>query len=229
MTDIKIFYHITCINNWEDIVRDQITKIVFSGLYDKISKIHCFLVGNPSNIELYQLVLSKYGKKIIIEQIEENCDEGLTLVNIKKIITPNTKFLYIHTKGVTRYNTNTYVICDYVHKIEQLYENVTDWNNVMEYFLIKNHETCIQKLDHFDILGINYIGNEKDWRIKKHFSGNFWWSNADYYLSLPEIIEFGKAEEYIFSGNPKHLSLFQTNLEGYGHYFTEYKMKNYVD
>jgi hypothetical protein len=184
-------------------------------------------VGNPNDLELYQSLLSKYGKKIIIERIEENGDEKLTLVNIKKFITSNTKFLYIHTKGVTRYNTNTLVTDDYIHKIENLYENVADWNNVMEYFLIKNHETCIKKLDEFDILGINYLGDDRDYRIKRHFSGNFWWCNANYYLLLPEIIE--SPEKYIFAENPNHLSLFQTNLEGYKHYFHAYKMENYVD
>jgi hypothetical protein len=227
MTDIKVFYHIACINNWKDIVRDQITKIIFSGLYDKVSKIHCFLVGNPTDLELYQSLLSKYGKKIIIERIEENGDESLTLVNIKNFINSNTKFLYIHTKGVTRYNTNTLVIDDYIHKIENLYENVADWNNVMEYFLIKNHEICINKLDEFDIVGINYVGNENNARINKHFSGNFWWCNANYYMSLQEIMNY--SECYIFNANPNHLSLFQTNLEGYRHYFHAYKMENYVD
>ena len=45
-----IFYHIYCNQSTVNIVGDQATKIIFSGLYKDVNKIYCFLTGKKENI-----------------------------------------------------------------------------------------------------------------------------------------------------------------------------------
>jgi len=201
--NLKIFYHISCINNWKEIVESQLTRIKTSGLYDKVKNIYCFLVDPTSNVEYETNVeyIEKYGEKIKVLLVEKSGNEIITLSNIKKYIEYNDRFLYIHSKGVTRCN-------------EPYYKNVEDWRKLMEFFLIDNYQKCIEELNNYDAIGINYVNTPK------HFSGNFWWTNFCYYKKLNDIIE--NEETHIFSGNPKYISLFQSGLEGYGHYNNQY-------
>lgn len=37
-----IFYHICCLDGIESIVKEQIERIIFSGLYEKVDAIYCF-------------------------------------------------------------------------------------------------------------------------------------------------------------------------------------------
>lgn len=217
MSNIKIFYHIYCIETTEDITRDQIIKIIFSGLYDKVDYILCFLVGESVYIESIKSLLKTYGKKIVIvdTDAESNTYERFTLLQIKKYININDKILYIHSKGVTRSN----------NKIEK--HNVLDWRNCMEYYLIHKHEECIKSLNEFDVVGINYLINPKP-----HYSGNFWWATARYYNTLSDTIDYTdhiNPELYICSGNPNVKCMYYTGLHCFLPYITSYPMKQYVD
>jgi len=208
-TNIYVFYHIYCNQFTLDVIKDQITKIIFSGLYNKCTKIYCFLTGNEKYITECSNYIKQCGSKFSIEDIgiDDKTYERFTLLKIKKYIKSNDKFLYLHSKGVTKQN-NQYV---------------TDWRNVMEYFLIFKHQECLKELDTHDTVGINYINN--------HYSGNFWWSKGLYYMTLADNIPdyYVAPEMYICTGNPKAKNLFSTKLEGHGHYKNLYSMSNYID
>ena len=47
---IYIFYHIFCNKYTLEVVKDQINKIIFSGLYNKCTKIYCFLTGEEERL-----------------------------------------------------------------------------------------------------------------------------------------------------------------------------------
>ena len=90
----------------------------------------------------------------------------------------------------------------------------------MEYFLIEKYKICIKHLNNYDVVGINYC------TTPPHYSGNFWWSTYNYYITLLDSIE---TEMLLFKNNPKFISLFQSGLEGYGHYYNSYPKSNYVN
>jgi hypothetical protein len=206
---IYIFYHIYCNQYTLEVLKDQMIKIIYSGLYKTCNNIYYFLTGDNIYINICDNYIKRCGKKFIIGGVGVNDKsyERFTLLKIKKYINANDKFLYIHSKGVTKQN-NQYV---------------TDWRNVMEYFLIYNYKNCLKELDEYDTVGINHYGN--------HYSGNFWWTKGSYYLKLSNQIEkyYTAPENYICTKKPKYKNLYSTKLEGSGHYRNLYSIDNYID
>ena len=202
-----IFYHIYCNPTTLAIVRDQTMKILFSGTYERVSSIQCFLTGIPEHITTVRDYLSHLGTKytIVAEGPNDTTYERFTLERIHGIVKPDDKILYIHSKGTT-YST------------EEELGNVFWWRTWMEYNLLFKSAECISALDTYDIVGTgtpnggNGFTCMKDKDLKPlgtHFAGNFWWSTGKYFLSLPKKIESGYCdpESYIFLMNPKYLAL----------------------
>lgn len=181
-----VFYHIYCNENTLDILRDQTMKMIFSGLHKTVDRIYCFLVGKHHYIDTCKEYITYLGAKFKVEAIgvDDTTYERFTLLKIRNYIKPGDKFMYIHTKGVTHPGLN------------QIYY----WRTFMEYFLMTKHKEIIDVLNTHDIAGI------KPRNLPKlHFSGNFWWSTADYYLKLPDTIDddYYAPEFYIGLMNPK--------------------------
>jgi hypothetical protein len=229
MSNIKIFYHITCINNWKDIVREQLIKIIYSGLYEKVEEIVCFvIIPDATKIDENINYIKTFGNKIkIAETSTEKKNELYTIKNITNHINKDTKLLYIHTKGVSRVNTTQYNNGSTTFTIPNLYNNIVDWRDYMEYNLIKNHVKCLEQLDTNDCVGVNYVG---------HYSGNFWWTTGNHYFRIENFRKNDNindicVEGYITSISKKEAKYFcmgMSGLQGYGHYHNSYNMKNYV-
>jgi len=184
---IQIFYHIYCIENTDKIVRDQCVKIIFSGLYERVDNIYCFLLGEDYKREEIKILLGQMGHKFLIadESIEILLYERFTLLGMRKFVSAEDKILYIHTKGITRIGTP--------------HENsIKEWREYMEYWLIAKCHECIKKLDEVDLVGVILSHYPKT-----HFSGNFWWSTGKYLLTLPETIgdHYLDCEMYILQRN----------------------------
>jgi hypothetical protein len=138
--------------------------------------------------------------------------ERFTLLKIKNYINPDDKVLYIHTKGITRYHTH-------------LYSNINDWVNLMDYFLIYNYSICLNVLETFETVGINYHPHVTN--NSPHYSGNYWWCTAKYFLSLNDYIpdDYYAPEFYLFSQRPRYLCLFYSNVDQYN---VRFPFLNYV-
>lgn len=224
-----IFYHIYCCDTTYSILSDQVKKIIFSGLYNTIDCIYCFLTGEEKYIDEMIEYITKCGKKFKVMEIgvDDQSFERFTIHKIKNYILPNDKFLYIHTKGIIREGC----------------KNVDDWRTYMEYFLMTKHNECIKLLDEYDTVGVNlsYVSG-------MHYSGNFWWCRGSYFLTLPDIkylmseIEnenrqnphnfqdnsrFKYTENYLCMRNPKAHCLFSTS--DFPHYNSRYLPENYID
>lgn len=189
-----IFYHIYCDKTTLDIVRDQVTKIIWSGLYGEVKQIYCFLAGAKDKIAQIEAYIQTLPEKFKIQKkgVDDKSYERLTLNSIKDLVTDTDKFLYLHTKGVTR-----------THDKGAAAECVTLWRNYMEYYLIALYKKCLAKLVDHDVVGSLY----KDVQIGPHFSGNFWWSTGKYFRQLMSTVNIGSeyydSEAYIFKGRPK--------------------------
>ena len=201
---IYVFYHIFCNENTLDILRDQATKILYSGLYADAMHIYCFLVGKKGDIDTVKAYIETLPQKFVVkaEGVDDKTFEQFTMTKIDGLVHANDKILYIHTKGVVRSGGKTTASdCIYL------------WRNYMEWYVIANYKKCLEKLKDHDVVGAIY----KDSQIGPHFSGNFWWSTGSYFKKLTaktgnkmdseSPMAYWAAESYLFTAAPKHLSL----------------------
>ena len=65
-SNIYIFYHIYCNQYTLEVIKDQINKIIFSGLYERCNNIYCFLIGEKNYINICNNYIKKCGKKFSI-------------------------------------------------------------------------------------------------------------------------------------------------------------------
>jgi len=208
MSDVKnkakfqdyIFYHIYCNQYTMPILKDQITKILFSGLYEHIHSVKCFLAGEEQHIAKAATFLKESGKKFIIEDVgpDDKSFERFTISKIPRYITDADRFLYLHTKGVSDKHASN--------------DNVYWWRTWMEYNLIHRYKYCLEMLGAHDIVGVGYTTK----MIGPHFSGNFWWTKGSYFKTLPTnpdgSLNIGDGyldpENFIFKGkNPRHIDV----------------------
>jgi hypothetical protein len=129
----------------------------------------------------------------------------LRLMHDFSLNSPNTKILYLHTKGIT-----------YVGVLG--YENVLDWINYMLHFLCTKSGDCLKLLDTHDTAGCNFSEGPKP-----HFSGNFWWANSSHLKKLDTGLLTDKmsAEWWVLSKPVKKVSLWQS---GKNHFQERYHL-----
>ena len=197
---VYVFYHIYCNEHTLPILKDQVTKIIFSGLYERVTDIKCFLAGKEESMGPIKDFLKDSGTKFKVEAegVNDNTFERFTLNKISKYITDTDKFLYIHTKGVSAKHAGN--------------DNVYWWRSWMEYNLIARYIECLNALDKVNIVGVGYTTK----MIGPHFSGNFWWTKGSYFKTLPTNPDGGlnigngytDPENFIFKGKgPTHLDI----------------------
>lgn len=144
-----------------------------SGLYDKTEKIFVGCVGKQQS----DLALPPK-----FEVVFHNDDIHFYEIPILKIMQDLSKqedFLiwYIHTKGVTSKES---IIS-------------SSWRKKMQYFIIERHMDCIKAVEqpNCDACGIEIRNSfDKklfDGKLRRHFSGNFWWSKSSYVKNLPDV------------------------------------------
>lgn len=216
---IWVFYHVFCNEHALPIVRDQVSKLHFSGLYKRCDKIVCGLLG--PNIQEIAAALRESGKKFEVHRAAAEAPspdedaERFTMSLIRTLVKPEDKFLYMHSKGVTKPTA----------------DHVRQWRECMEYHLMTRADECIAALDSVDVVGCFYrhwyspITSSFDddhfpcteWDRGRHFSGNMWWCRGEYWLSLPEKIrpDYFGPEMHIGLGKPRFKVLFETFRDNY--------------
>lgn len=209
MNKIIIYYHIFAINNWYDIVFEQMTILKKTKLLEN-SIIRVGILYNDINEGKKTInFLEKFDNvEIMFSKNNSTFGESETLSMLKDfsmICEKNFNILYIHTKGVTHYNT-----------IRE--KPVKEWRNMMEYFLIENWKKCIKKLnDNYDCCGINYQNHNGningEFKLIKIFNGNFYWCKTDYIKKLDKKLLFEhkySCENWLTTSNPKVYSFYNT-------------------
>ena len=133
---------------------------------------------------------------------------------------PTAKILYLHSKGIS------------YPKHSELYKASTDWIQMMLHFLCKKSAKCLEDLESADTAGCNLHNHPHH-----HYSGNFWWANANYIknLSTDSLINKMSAEWWVLSGRARcavqHNSGINHFMEKYPEvkYNTEYVRINNPD
>jgi hypothetical protein len=216
---IYVFYHIFCNKNTLPVVQDQTTKIMYSGLYDDVTKVYCFVTGEPRYIDDVKTYLETLPNKFVIAGVAPNDKtyERYTLTRIPDYIKDSDVFLYIHSKGVSREDNQL--------------KNVRLWSSYMEYYLIKKYRECLSQLKSKDVVGVMYTTNIAP-VMTPHFAGNFWWSTGKYYNKLSKIEigdDYYDTERYLFRQNPTYYVMDDNRISNNGNpYFTPIYPKIYM-
>ena len=205
------FYHICTINHWRDVVKEQVSVMRRSGLYDFCDRIVVGKVGEESLAPLPQKFVLGYESS----DIQEYEFPTLKMLHQHCQTKPGVVF-YVHTKGV-RYKQEW-----------ECFRPVCEWRWAMNFFNLGRWRRCWKGLHKRDVCGIlwrwsgrGFPGNDfpEDFDLDnaKHFAGNFWWARNDYIrrLPVPDYQSRGMGEFWIGLKNPR-VQGFNLMLQGPG-------------
>ena len=196
-------YFIYCIDNYFNIVQEQINILIRSELYNQSDMILCFICKVENNI----IELLKPYDKIKIISTSENLYEKYAINNYKKYLSGNYYLYYFHSKSVTR--------------SEKCYN---DWRKLCDYFTLTKWRLSVELLEYYDCVGIN-IHNFP----KIHYSGNYWWSKSEHLNKLTDINDnyYLSPEMYICSYTKTNkVCIFNSNVT---HGNTNYPEELYIN
>ncbi len=187
-------YFICCKMNYIEVVNEQMTLLLKSGLYDETKKLIIFITMCRDN-EIINL-LKNYDKdnKFVYIATYKNLFEKFAINNYKKYINDDNYYLYyFHTKAITKGNT--------------IFERI---RQILNHYIITKYKLCIILLENYDAVGCSlYL------YPKLHFSGNFWWSKSTHLNELKDVgTNYLDPEMYICSLNKKYISLSQNTNNG---------------
>ena len=196
---IYVFYHI-CTKNM-DIVYEQVSQIVSSGLYAKATRLYygCNCSGCDTTLQNYMKTYSKFQPMNDAILPDKKSYENETINSMIKMARESEQefhALYIHTKGTSAVSSNQ-----------------GNWRKDMMYWLVDKYQVCSDILDRgFNTVGIFYTYHYSF----RHYSGNFFWANSNYIAKLEYITDYTNrynAEMILFSKyQPKtHVSLLNIN------------------
>jgi ABC-type Fe3+/spermidine/putrescine transport system ATPase subunit len=193
MKNIYGVYFICCINNYLEVVQEQI-EILNKGLFQKTKKLIIFITQyKDEDILMINNILNILNyNKIIIIKTSENLYEKFAINNYKKYIKDKNYLLYyFHTKGLKQKN-------------DPLINIFSSRRKILNFYTLEKYEINIKLLETYDA-----VGCALHLYPKKHFSGNFWWSKHNYLKKLYTINDkYLSPEMYILSNKDcKYISL----------------------
>lgn len=196
---IYLFGHNYLINDWKDILLEQLNKIKVSGLYYNSQRI--FMCGYGENEEWSEFtkIISEYddSNKITLIRHDDNFYEYYTLQYMWDFCQDISEsyILYFHLKGVWRSN-NLQIDDDGLLNLNKPPKNknaIKSWKNCLEYFNIERWYKCVDKLDEkYDVVGALYNYNPEC----PLFTDNFWWANSEYIKKLDRLSYKVEEERY---------------------------------
>lgn len=194
------YYHVLMVNNWESIVKEQLSLLRKSGLYDKLDAIKIGALGD--DIDRLNKIIKRYAKCEIVRYSHDVHKYEFWTLKIAYHDAVNERSfygLYFHTKGVSfPDNEGGKYWRDYMN-----HYNITQWKEA-EKQLRKGYDTC----------GVKLL-TEKDLPARKlHYSGNYFWFKSSYVARLQDpdtcnTRDRFQAEFWIGCAKPRAASLCQ--------------------
>ena len=180
---IYAFSHNYLINNWEEILVEQLISLRNSGLYDELTTLFMYVYGDDDSVNRFYDMINSYDElfRITVVRIENNFFEYPTLQALQEFAKiENAHILYFHLKGIWSVNNGGNP------------DAIRSWRKCLEYFNIEKWRNCVSKLNEgYEVVGALYNYNP----VEPLFSGNFWWTTTDYLRKLPKL-------EYIKENDP---------------------------
>jgi glycosyltransferase involved in cell wall biosynthesis len=197
-------YYIWLGGGYKSIVQQQLDTLKKSGLYDASSKILCFISGEDK--EHYINYLNTFDKLEIIYS-KDNLFEKFALNNYKQYITfEKYNLYYFHSKGTSHSNNKC----------------IEDWVKYLNYFILGKWKICTELLNYFDCVGCALKQFPK-----KHYSGNFWWSNSEN-LNKLSVIGNGYLDPEMYVCSDPHVNCVEIHNSSINHGNTEYPIAKYI-
>jgi hypothetical protein len=205
--------------NWKisfDIINNS---LIDSGILNKCNNIIYSINGNYAEFETLKRKDIAPNVTFLANHHYENEFEFPTINIMKKDLEhSNLKALYIMNKGAsTDFN-----------------QAIKDWIETMLYFNVYQHENCLNLLNEYDALGVDYHDLPY-----KHFSGNFFWTKSSHVKTLPFLYwedwrnfaplgeERHAAEAWVCKPAGKYYSLHNTGIPVYERHLHEYPSSKY--
>jgi hypothetical protein len=202
-----VVYHCFLVNNWKEIVLEQLKRLKNSKLYDEANKIYVTVNLNNVPQSEFESVVSEYPKL----EIEYFVNNGAEYPGIKKVrelgLEYDCNIFYFHTKGVN----NNYITHEGKEYCEEKVTNIKSWREFLEYFLIDRWKESVEKLKENDTVGATC---NTGW-----YWGNFWWATSEHIKKTNPVGEWGRwaYEDWLNNSveNPKNYEWFHLNYNPY--------------
>jgi hypothetical protein len=188
------FMHVCMINDWMDILDEQVTIMKESGLYDEMRVCNIGAIGQFMQLEKLNEYIKKNDKlQFVVHSEDLKRYEYLTLRYIKEVCDKGSDFygFYVHSKGVS-------------YPAPPYNEGGKYWRDYMNHYVIRDWKEDVRHLDlGYDTCGVKYIN--KKW--PPHYSGNFFWFKSLYVkdhlldVNRMNLKDRFNAEMWICSGN----------------------------
>lgn len=167
------------INNWREVVNEQLDLMRKSGLYDECEQIHAYLIGESVELNEYRRLIADKEKVSVKMTVSSNVEEFIDVSGKKEKY--NT--VYNGIKGLSDFSKTSDSLLFYLHTkgTTQSRPQETDWRNLLNYFNITRYKDCatILRSGKYNCAGINCSK-----RVSPHFSGNIWWTTSEYAKTL---------------------------------------------
>lgn len=186
MSKIWHFYHIYADGDWKVPVETHLRALQQSGLAGRLDGLFFGLVGSESRRDDVMEVMPG----MVVAQADTGWEQ-VTLEALDDFCqVEDGKILYAHTKGAWN-NTDL----------------SKTWRESMTFDCVMRWQEAVNALDKNDVAGPYWLKSAEP-EHREHeffFAGNFWWANASYIRTLPEIKNENRyqAEGWIGLGDPK--------------------------
>jgi len=215
-----VVYHTFLVNNWKEVILQQLTRLKESGLYDACDVIWTTVNLNGNLEQDFNEVVKDY-PKLHKDFHTSNKAEYPGIKKVRELCSQysDLKVLYFHTKGVN----NQFKTQNKKDISQEKINNIQAWKNCLEYFLIDKWEDCVEKLNEYDSVGVTC---NNGW-----FWGNFWWSNSKHIMKTREVDYWGRWEyeawlnDYV-EGPIKNFEYYKFEYNPYLTYLEEEWYKN---
>ena len=169
MPPLVVFLHTALLPKCQERIDQYILLMKNSGLFDNLLQLYIDCVGEGQ-----------------LPVVDENDRSRVTITRINTDLNefefptqhhmweyakehPESYILYLHTKGVGK----------------EVNQAIEDWVAYMTYFLIEQWRVCVKELEDNKTVGVDLRPE-----FHLHYSGNFWWSRADWMKLLPDPEKF---------------------------------------
>jgi len=204
------YIHICQKGDWKRSLKILLDSIVKYKLYENTSIIRLCIVNNEDKIIDDEILKDEKFECLYFGKSSQYERPTLLHMRKKSEIEDNTAYYYLHTKGITHFNTpkEPYII---------------DWINLMLYWNIEKWNLAIEKLEVYDTYGCN--------DYKNHYSGNFWWAKCSHVKRLPIAIGsyYTATEDWVQTIRTNKFNVYSSGLEGAGHYNYLYPREKYTN
>jgi len=196
---VVVSYHVGLINNWKDIVRNQMTTLELCGLGHIMTRMFVTYTKGNTNHDFQELkhIMNRYSfaSKMIYQKSDEDiipfeapamnilheyCMKELEMESTQKIVT-----FYFHNKGSSRYHSKWRQRS--VLEATFTYSYSLFWRKYMEYFLLERPGLCINQIiyQEADACGVHLIDHADGDDL--YYSGNFWAASCKHIQSLQPV------------------------------------------